>query len=1021
MGNVEAAVVRNVDKRTSRREHRAHFEAAVQRWRTRPSAPPAQRGEDALGRHVQVCVRKRPIFPHELREGEFDVITCLPGRVVVHDARMHPDLVNMHMNHHDFIFDETFGEATGNDEVYAATAHDLVVEAAARGGCGTVMMYGQTGSGKTYTMKSIYERAASALFEQADTRTVTLCFVELLGDACFDMLKQGEPVQLTTALDGSVHPYPCVEVPVADASELLALIELATRLRATAATGVHDQSSRSHAICRIFVEASSGDVGGSADVVEGCLTLVDLAGSEHRVDSAEHNAERRKEGAKINASLAALKECIRASAAGASFISFRQNRLTQMLRGCFAGRKHKTVIIACVSPSSKDTEHSLNTIRHACIMDGQGDGKSKQGAYVTGGVVSKELLGAIDVTGIARERRKNKGEPERLDDWKKPPPTHQAKTSNTVSRAALDRRCVRQLPTTVQKALTDAREDLSAMRQRWRLNRPPPPEQADGLLNDPEGDPAGDPRQSPPASKKVAIRDATRRQGPAAYGTGGSDDEDGSVGDPRQCPAASKKLAGRSAARQQGSAARSAGGSDDDVEAGDGGCSLASKPRAGRQRAVATADECAQDEDPELLFAAIGDSASKAMELFRLFCNGGKAAHEWRKNDLRLINTCVLPLLHGPGVQIDWAHPSIALEQLETIVSQVPPPAHLRGPVRVASAPSSCEQADEDRATVDERDAAPPRASTSGDYRRRLDPAPGAVKPRPPLPPRGRRNSNPTLVPAAHDHLGHPEQPSAPSQPSSARHSQRRSADGGSGAAAARSASPSSPSGAAQLQPVTHHDAIRARRMALEEQRRQSLQKHLEKNKGGEQDPADEIAALESQLVSRSVSAASKAGIKKRIAAIKAAQLREARAAEKRNKQQFALLPGPAEQEQANQQTHAAPPSPPSQGHAPHPSHGSGRSPCHASGSSPRIAAPGGLGHAGTPRSPRHAVAGALSPQHANGLVDMQHEQSEGVSHRQSPPRVGAQPRSLRGSGAGAASAPWGNEFSNAPFNVATE
>lgn len=36
--------------------------------------------------------------------------------------------------------------------------------------------------------------------------------------------------------------------------------------------------------------------------------MVDLAGSEHRVDSSEHNAERRKEGAKINASLAALKE-----------------------------------------------------------------------------------------------------------------------------------------------------------------------------------------------------------------------------------------------------------------------------------------------------------------------------------------------------------------------------------------------------------------------------------------------------------------------------------------------------------------------------------------------------------------------------------------------------------------------------------------------------------------------------------------------------------------------------------------
>ena len=31
----------------------------------------------------------------------------------------------------------------------------------------------------------------------------------------------------------------------------------------------------------------------------------------------------------------------------------------------------KTVVIATVSSSSKDTEHSLNTLRHACVMDGQ--------------------------------------------------------------------------------------------------------------------------------------------------------------------------------------------------------------------------------------------------------------------------------------------------------------------------------------------------------------------------------------------------------------------------------------------------------------------------------------------------------------------------------------------------------------------------------------------------------------------------------------------------------------------------
>lgn len=80
---------------------------------------------------------------------------------------------------------------------------------------------------------------------------------------------------------------------------------------------------------------------------------------------------------KINSSLAALKECVRCKAAGktsasgaAAFLPYRKSRLTHLLRACFED-ENPTVVIATVSPSSKDTEHSLNTIRHACIMDGQ--------------------------------------------------------------------------------------------------------------------------------------------------------------------------------------------------------------------------------------------------------------------------------------------------------------------------------------------------------------------------------------------------------------------------------------------------------------------------------------------------------------------------------------------------------------------------------------------------------------------------------------------------------------------------
>ena len=56
---------------------------------------------------------------------------------------------------------------------------------------------------------------------------------------------------------------------------LVALINYASSIRATAATGVHDASSRSHAICRIHVRQPQARAGRAAS-----LTLVDLAGSE---------------------------------------------------------------------------------------------------------------------------------------------------------------------------------------------------------------------------------------------------------------------------------------------------------------------------------------------------------------------------------------------------------------------------------------------------------------------------------------------------------------------------------------------------------------------------------------------------------------------------------------------------------------------------------------------------------------------------------------------------------------------
>lgn len=208
---------------------------------------------------------------------------------------------------------QVFNEQADNSDVYGSTAQSLV-QLACEGYFSTCMVYGQTGSGKTFTMSSIYEQAAYDIFEQLDNRvdrfsapaTVSVSFFEVAGDVCHDLLNAFTPVPLLTGSDGSVHPFPITEPVVGSAEELLAMIKHGMGIRTTAATGVHDASSRSHAVLRVYIQrhdltdqlangdsavdavgvaAQLGGNGRSGAVVEGSLTLVDLAGSEHRIDS----------------------------------------------------------------------------------------------------------------------------------------------------------------------------------------------------------------------------------------------------------------------------------------------------------------------------------------------------------------------------------------------------------------------------------------------------------------------------------------------------------------------------------------------------------------------------------------------------------------------------------------------------------------------------------------------------------------------------------------------------------------
>jgi kinesin family protein 2/24 len=94
------------------------------------------------------------------------------------------------------------------------------------------------------------------------------------------------------------------------------------------------------------------------------MSFIDLAGSERGADTNENDKQTRVDGAEINKSLLALKECIRALDLDKKHTPFRGSKLTQVLKDSFTGNS-KTTMVANISPASSCCENTLNTLRYA--------------------------------------------------------------------------------------------------------------------------------------------------------------------------------------------------------------------------------------------------------------------------------------------------------------------------------------------------------------------------------------------------------------------------------------------------------------------------------------------------------------------------------------------------------------------------------------------------------------------------------------------------------------------------------
>ena len=328
------------------------------------------------GQKIYVCVRKRPIFDKEIQNGEIDCVTAINPKVVIYDCKLRIDGYTKYIDTNNFYFDNVFNENEDTNLLFECSVKPSL-DILLKGGVITCFAYGQTGSGKTFTMKGIQDAAIYNIFDNfSELKKVLkknfkffISFFEIYSGRLYDLLNNRNKVMALEDKNQKVQIYGLTEKEVFSPKEMQDIVDFANAMRTTHNTVTNETSSRSHAICNFTIKIE----GRREDEEYAKLSLVDLAGSERATETQSNNKSRLAEGAEINKSLLALKECIRALDARKAkgnndqHVPFRNSKLTLVLRDSFLGKADlcKIIMISCVSPSNHSSNHTINTLRYA--------------------------------------------------------------------------------------------------------------------------------------------------------------------------------------------------------------------------------------------------------------------------------------------------------------------------------------------------------------------------------------------------------------------------------------------------------------------------------------------------------------------------------------------------------------------------------------------------------------------------------------------------------------------------------
>ncbi|XP_039744304.1 stAR-related lipid transfer protein 9 isoform X4 [Pteropus medius] len=376
--------------------------------------------------NVRVAVRVRPLSKREIKEG---------GRIIVEVDGKVAKIRNLKVDSRSdgfgssrekvvaFGFDYCYWSVNPEDPQYASQDvifQDLgteVLSGAAKGYNICLFAYGQTGSGKTYTMLGtpasvgLTPRICEGLFLREEDYAplpsscrIKVSFLEIYNERVRDLLKQSvqkKSYSLRVREHPEMGPYVqgLSQHVVTNYEQVIQLLEEGIANRITAATHVHEASSRSHAVFTIHYTQAILENNLPSEIASK-INLVDLAGSE-RADPS-YCKDRITEGANINKSLVTLGIVISTlaqnsqvfsscqslnsvssdgggsgmpsfpsgtSSGGApsrrqSYIPYRDSVLTWLLKDSLGGNS-QTIMVATVSPAHTSYSETMSTLRYA--------------------------------------------------------------------------------------------------------------------------------------------------------------------------------------------------------------------------------------------------------------------------------------------------------------------------------------------------------------------------------------------------------------------------------------------------------------------------------------------------------------------------------------------------------------------------------------------------------------------------------------------------------------------------------